>query len=46
MPGDIDYLRSVFGNRARIFPTGGHVGNMLHPDVVSFMLDYLTGKEN
>jgi hypothetical protein len=46
MPGEIDYLRSVFGNRARIFPTGGHVGNMLHPDVVSFMLDFLTGKEN
>ncbi|MRR33597.1 alpha/beta hydrolase [bacterium] len=45
-PGEIDYLRSVFGNRARIFPTGGHVGNMLHPDVVSFMIHYLTGKEN
>lgn len=45
MPGDIDYLQGVFGNRARIFPTGGHLGNMLHPDVVNFMLDYLTGKE-
>ncbi len=46
MPGDIDYLQSVFGNKARIFPTGGHLGNMSHPDVVSFMIDFLTGKEN
>jgi pimeloyl-ACP methyl ester carboxylesterase len=46
MPGDIDYLQGVFGNRARIFPTGGHLGNMLHPDVVSFMIGFLTGKEN
>ena len=26
-PGDIDYLRDVFGDRARIFPYGGHCGN-------------------
>lgn len=45
MPGEIDYLQGVFGTRARIFPTGGHMGNMFHPDVVSFMLDFLTGKE-
>jgi len=46
MPGDIGYLQDVFGNRARIFPTGGHLGNMFHPDVVSLMLDFLTRKEN
>ncbi|MDD2274058.1 MAG: alpha/beta hydrolase [Desulfuromonadaceae bacterium] len=46
MPGDVDYLQSVFGNRARIFPTGGHMGNMFHPAVASFMIDFLTGKEN
>lgn len=45
IPGDIDYLQGVFGNRARIFPTGGHMGNMFHPDVVSFMIDFLTPKE-
>jgi len=45
MPGEIDYLRGVFGKRARIFPTGGHMGNMLHPQVISFALDFLTGKE-
>ncbi|MDD2335934.1 MAG: alpha/beta hydrolase [Geobacteraceae bacterium] len=46
MPGQIDYLEGLFGDRARIFPTGGHMGNMLHPDVVSFMIEFLTGKEN
>jgi hypothetical protein len=45
MPGQIDYLRGLFDRRARIFPTGGHMGNMLHPDVVSFMIDFLSGKE-
>lgn len=44
-PGDIDYLQGVFGGRARLFPTGGHMGNMFHPDVVSFMIDFLAGKE-
>ena len=39
-PGEIDYLRDVFGKRARIYPTGGHCGNMNHPvnvvDMVKF----------
>ncbi|MDD2320116.1 MAG: alpha/beta fold hydrolase [Geobacteraceae bacterium] len=46
LPGQIDYLQGLFGDRARIFPTGGHMGNMLHPEVVSFMIGFLTGKEN
>jgi hypothetical protein len=45
-PGDIGYLQGVFGNRARIFPTGGHLGNLLHPDVARFMVDFLREKEN
>jgi hypothetical protein len=44
-PGEIDYLEGVFGARARVFPTGGHLGNLLHPDVVRAMLGFLTGKE-
>ena len=39
-PGEIEYLRDVFGKRARIYPTGGHCGNMNHPvnvvDMVKF----------
>jgi pimeloyl-ACP methyl ester carboxylesterase len=45
MPGEIDYLQGVFGPRARVFPTGGHMGNMFHPVVVRSMIDFLTGKE-
>ena len=39
-PGEIEYLSDVFGERARIYPTGGHCGNMNHPvnvvDMVKF----------
>ena len=44
-PGDIDYLKSVFGDRANIFPTGGHCGNISHPDVANYMVNFLTNKE-
>ena len=39
-PGEIDYLRSVFGKRAFIFPIGGHCGNMGYPDNVNTMLRF------
>ncbi len=44
-PGEIDYLERVFGARARVFPTGGHLGNLFQPAVVRAMVDFLTGKE-
>jgi pimeloyl-ACP methyl ester carboxylesterase len=44
-PGEIEFLADVFGPRAKIFPTGGHMGNVMHPDFVRFMTDFLTGKE-
>lgn len=34
-PGDLDFLRRVFGERATIFPTGGHCGNMRDPHVAT-----------
>ena len=37
-PGDIDYLREVFGSRARIYPRGGHCGNIEHRVNVAHML--------
>jgi len=43
-PGEIEKLEEMFGERARIYPTGGHCGNMNHPDVVRFMIDFF-GKE-
>lgn len=43
LPGDIDYLRDVFGTRARIFPHGGHCGNMAYPDNVAAMIGFFRG---
>ncbi|HPK54352.1 MAG TPA: alpha/beta hydrolase [Smithellaceae bacterium] len=31
-PEEIDYLRRVFGERARIYPRGGHLGNLEYRD--------------
>jgi hypothetical protein len=44
--GELKYLEDVFGARARIFPTGGHLGNVFHPEVARFIADFLTGKDN
>ena len=33
-PGEIDYFPEVFGDRARIYPNGGHLGNMAQRDFV------------
>ena len=38
--GELDYLVDVFGARAKIYPDGGHCGNMAHRDNVAFMVDY------
>ena len=43
--GEIDYLAQLFGSRAKIFPTGGHCGNMNHQDVVDFMVKFFAGQE-
>ncbi|MFZ7127781.1 MAG: hypothetical protein ACOWWM_16605 [Desulfobacterales bacterium] len=39
-PGELEYLRSVFGDRAKIYPTGGHLGNLAHRAVLNHMIDY------
>jgi len=44
-PGEVDYLQGIFGDRAKIYPTGGHCGNMNHPDVVRFIVDFFAEQE-
>ena len=39
-PGDIEELRRLFGNRARIYPNGGHLGNLDHRAVVADIVDF------
>lgn len=41
-PGEVDYLRRLFKARAKIYPRGGHCGNLDHKDNVAFMIDYFT----
>jgi predicted alpha/beta-fold hydrolase len=41
-PGEIDFFRRVFGERAVIYPKGGHLGNMEYRDNVAHMLSVFT----
>lgn len=41
--GEVLHLKEIFGDRAKVFPIGGHCGNMSHPDAARFMTDFLTG---
>jgi pimeloyl-ACP methyl ester carboxylesterase len=38
-PGEIDFFPRVFGERARIYPKGGHCGNMEYVDNVTYMVN-------
>ncbi len=40
-PGEIDFFPRVFGERATIYPTGGHLGNMDYRENVEHMLTLL-----
>jgi hypothetical protein len=39
-PGELDYLRSVFAARAKIYPRGGHCGNMAYRENVTYMINF------
>ncbi len=41
-PGELDYLRKIFGDRAKIYPRGGHCGNLDHRDNVAYMVQLFT----
>jgi len=41
-PGEIDFFPRVFGDRARIYPRGGHCGNMDFRDNVAHMVNVFT----
>ena len=40
-PGELDYLRRVFGTRIKIYPSGGHLGNLEYRDNMAFLIDRL-----
>lgn len=39
-PGDIAWLERTFGDRATIYPTGGHCGNLMYRENVEHMLAF------
>lgn len=41
-PGQIDFLREVFGDRAQIWPTGGHMGNLGTRAVTGYVVGYFS----
>ena len=40
-PGELDYLRRVFGPRLTVYPCGGHLGNLEYRDNMAFLIDRL-----
>jgi len=38
--GDLDFIQKTFGNRAKIYPLGGHLGNILHGPNTEYMLNF------
>lgn len=45
-PGEINFFREVFGDRATIYPHGGHCGNMNYRDNVAHMVATFTNGGN
>jgi hypothetical protein len=41
-PGEIDFFNEVFGERATIYPYGGHCGNMNYTENVAHMVATFT----
>lgn len=41
---DYDFLHQTFGERAFLFPRGGHGGNLQHQTVVERMLSFIQGE--
>ncbi|HIJ86800.1 MAG TPA: alpha/beta hydrolase [Desulfuromonadales bacterium] len=37
---DLDYLRQIFGERARIYPRGGHLGNLEYKENLASMVSF------
>lgn len=37
---ELEYLRQLFGERAKIYPRGGHLGNLEYKDNIAYMVDF------
>jgi hypothetical protein len=41
---ELDYLRQLFGERARIYPRGGHLGNLEYKENLANMVAFFKGR--
>ena len=39
-PGERDYLRQLFGERTKVYPRGGHLGNLEYRDNMAYMAGF------
>lgn len=39
-PGELEYLRDIFQSRAKIYPEGGHLGNIAYKENVAHMVNF------
>jgi pimeloyl-ACP methyl ester carboxylesterase len=37
---DLDYLRTLFGERAKVYPSGGHLGNLEYKENMAYIADF------
>ncbi len=42
-PQNLDFLRETLGDRVKIYPRGGHCGNLTYRDNVDYMVRYFKG---
>ncbi len=40
---ELDYLQLIFGARAKIYPRGGHLGNLEYKENLAYMVAFFTG---
>ncbi len=41
--GELEYLRQLFGDRAKIYPRGGHMGNLEYKDNMAYLVGFFKG---
>jgi hypothetical protein len=42
---EFDFLRQLFGDRARIYPRGGHLGNLEHWENLAYMIEFFRERQ-
>ena len=40
MPGEVDFLVNTFDTRAKIFPAGGHLGNLQQKETTTYIVNW------